>query len=155
MARWAEVEAAVPELAAAARGFFDAGLHKTIATLRRDGGPRISGTEINFGDEDAWFGSMWRATKALDLQRDPRFALHSASFADPWKGDAKIAGAAREVTDRKRKVAIMGGKGAGDPFHLFVADIAELVVVRVADPPDHLIIESWHEGRGYHRVERR
>ncbi len=39
-----------------------------------------------------WFGGMWQSKKALDLLRDPRFALHSASLdAAEWKGDAKIA----------------------------------------------------------------
>jgi len=68
-------------------------VHKTIATLRRDGSPRISGTEYRFTEGELWFGSMHGAMKALDLRRDPRFALQSAP-ADPpgWDGDAKLAG---------------------------------------------------------------
>jgi hypothetical protein len=66
MATWSEVEAEIPELAAQARTFFDAGMHKTIATLRRDGSPRLSGTECLFTDGDLWFGSMWQARKAQD-----------------------------------------------------------------------------------------
>jgi hypothetical protein len=27
-------------------------------------------------------------------------------------------------------------------------------VVRLGDPPDHLVIESWREGRGVRRIER-
>ncbi len=42
MASWSEVEAQVPELATLARGLLDAFTHKTLATLRRDGAPRIS-----------------------------------------------------------------------------------------------------------------
>jgi hypothetical protein len=38
--------------------------------------------------------------------------------------------------------------------HLFRADIAE-IVVHVGDPPDHIIIESWHGGCGLERGERR
>ena len=71
MASWHEVEAEAPELAARARERFDANKHKTLATLRRDGSPRISGTEIQFADGEVWFGSMWEAVKALDLRRDP------------------------------------------------------------------------------------
>src|SRR5919198_6363126 len=99
MASWSEVEAQAPELAARARRFFDAFKHKTMATLRRDGSPRISGTEVEFEDGEMWIGSMSRAVKARDLQRDPRFALHSGS-ADPphWPGDAKVAGRAQEMT---------------------------------------------------------
>jgi hypothetical protein len=78
MARWSEVEAEASELAALARGFFDAHKHKTLATLRRDGSPRISGTELEFVRGELWFGSMWRAVKALDLRRDPRLPFTAA-----------------------------------------------------------------------------
>jgi hypothetical protein len=150
MASWSEVEAEAPELAARARRLFDAYKHKTLATLRRDGSPRISGTEIAFSDGELWFGSMPRAVKALDLRRDPRFALHSPLGDD---GDAKLAGRAEEVTDKERFTALSGSEAGS--FHLFVADITELVTVAVGDPPDHLVIESWHEGRGLTRLERR
>ena len=146
MASWSEVETQAPDLAALARGFFDALRHKTLATLRRDGSPRISGTELEIADGEMWLGSMWHGVKALDLLRDPRFALHSGS-PDPdagWKGDAKLAGRAVDAT------------AAGASSHRFRLDIAELVVVRHGgDPPDHLVIESWHEGRGLSRLERR
>jgi hypothetical protein len=144
MPSWSELEAQAPELAAEARAFFDAFTHKTLATLRRDGSPRISGTEVEFRDGEAWLGSMWRSMKALDLQRDPRFALHSGS-ADPsaWTGDAKLAGRAEDVTEPEAT------------SHLFRLDISELVVVRMGEPADHIVVESWHEGRGVERAERR
>ncbi len=156
MASWSEVEAHAPELVALARGFFDANAHKTLATLRRDGSPRISGTEVIFAEGELWLGSMWRSLKALDLQRDPRFALHSAP-ADPssWTGDAKLAGRVEEELDEERRTRIFGGKGGPGPAHLFRCDIAELVVVSLPDPPEFLVIESWHAGRGVTRVERR
>jgi hypothetical protein len=43
MAAWRDVEQAEPEFAARVRRLFDAGRHKTVATLRADGSPRISG----------------------------------------------------------------------------------------------------------------
>jgi hypothetical protein len=144
MASWGQIEREAPELVALARPFFDAFTHKTLATVRRDGSPRISGIELDFADGEAWVGSMGQAVKALDLRRDPRFALHSGS-ADPpdWHGDAKIAGRAIEVTE------------PGAESHRFRLDIAELVVVRHGgDPPDHLVIEAWHEGRGVSRRQR-
>ncbi|MBD0281964.1 MAG: pyridoxamine 5'-phosphate oxidase family protein [Thermoleophilaceae bacterium] len=156
MPSWSDVEAEAPELAARAREIFDAGKHKTLATLRRDGSPRISGTEVEFADGEMWLGSMWKSVKALDLQRDPRFGLHSGS-ADPpdWTADAKVAGRVEEITDPERKAAIIGDEAPPGPAHLFRADITELVVTRLGDPPDHLVIESWHEGRGVSRRERR
>ena len=156
MPSWNVVEDEAPELAAQARRFLDAHAHKILATLRRDGSPRISGTEVTFADGELWLGSMWRSLKALDLLRDPRFALHSGS-ADPpdWTGDAKLAGNAEEVTDPERKVAIIGADASPDSSHLFRAEITELVVVRLGEPADHLVIETWHVGRGVTRSERR
>ena len=154
MPSWSEFEAAAPELAASVRARLEAHTHKTLATLRRDGSPRISGTETEFIDGELWIGSMWQARKAHDLQRDPRFALHSGS-ADPpeWEGDAKLAGLAEEVTDPDRRAAVLSEQFRES--HLFRADVREVSVVRVGDPADHLVIESWHEGRGTERVERR
>ena len=155
MASWSEVESETPELVALARGFLDAYVHKTLATLRREGSPRISGTEVVFADGEMWLGSMWHSSKALDLQRDPRFALHSGS-ADPpnWTGDAKLAGRVEEITDPERKAAIFGDDVPVGPSHLFRCDITELVVVRLGEPADHLVIESWHAGGGVTRRER-
>jgi hypothetical protein len=156
MASWSEVEAQAPALVAMARVHLDAFTHKTLATLRRDGSPRISGTEIEFAEGELWLGSMWHSLKALDLRRDPRFGLHSGS-ADPpgWAGDAKLAGRVEEITDPERIAAINGPKAPPGPSHLFRADIDELSVVHLGEPPDHLVIEAWHAGRGVSRSERR
>ena len=155
VARWSEVEQEAPELAAAAREFLDAGKHKTLATLRRDGSPRISGSEAEIRDGDLWLGSMWQAVKARDLQRDPRFALHSASVDPPaWRGDAKLAGRVEEVTDPDVVARMTEGAPPG-PSHLFRADVTELSVVRLAASGDSLVVESWHQGRGLSRAERR
>jgi hypothetical protein len=156
VASWSEIEVEAPKLSARAREFLDAFVHKTLATLRRDGSPRISGSEIIFAEGEIWLGSMWHSLKALDLQRDPRFALHSGS-PDPdagWRGDTKLAGRVEEIDDEERKDRIFEGKGGPGPSHLFRCDVAELVTVTLADPPTHLVIESWHEGRGVTRRER-
>jgi hypothetical protein len=145
MPSWREIETEAPELAALARSLFDAHKHKTLATLRRDGSPRISGIEVELSDDgELLFGGMWRSVKALDLQRDARFALHSGS-ADPpgWDGDAKLAGRAVEITEPDKR------------SHLFRADITELTVVHLNEGRDALVIESWHAGRGVTRRERR
>ncbi len=155
MARWSDVEAEAPELAAWARACFEAATHHTLATLRRDGSPRISGTEIRFAEDDIWFGSMLRSMKALDLLRDPRFALHSASKDPPdWTGDAKVSGTVEELTDPDRVHAIYGEEVKPGEAHVFRLDITELVTVRLGDPPDHIVVDSWHQGRGVQRVER-
>jgi Pyridoxamine 5'-phosphate oxidase len=46
MASWNDVVAAKPEFADHVRRTFAVRKHATLATLRRDGSPRISGTEV-------------------------------------------------------------------------------------------------------------
>jgi hypothetical protein len=141
VARWEEIEASAPEFAARVRAAFDARVHKTIATLRADGSPRISGIEASFRHGDLWFGSMPKARKALDLRRDPRFALHSGT-ADPpgWDPDAKISGVAEEVP--------------GTESHRFRADIGEAVLISLDEDRTRLVIELWRPGRALERIAR-
>ena len=96
------MKTAAPELAVAVQRSFDAHIHKTLATLRADGSPRISGQEASFREGELWLGMMPDSRKATDLLRDPRLALHSATV-DPEMagGDAKLAGRAEEVTDEE------------------------------------------------------
>lgn len=158
MVSWRAFEAEAPAFAAAVRARFRAHTHHTLATLRQNGAPRISGTEIMLRDGELYIGSMWDARKARDLQRDPRFALHSGSDDPPaWTGDAKIAGRFEEITDPDVVRAISHAREPSPPWpsHLFRADIAEAVVTRLGEPGDHLVIESWHAGQGLRRIERR
>ena len=155
MATWADFEAAEPELAAHARRLFDGGRHKTIATLRADGSPRISGIECEFTDGDLRFGSMTGARKGADLKRDPRFALHGPTFHPEegherdWPGEAKIAGRAIPA----------GGANTDEPGEppdgeMFVADITEVVVTGLNAEANRLVVESWTPEQGLRRVER-
>jgi hypothetical protein len=151
VASWRQVQEEAPELTERAWALFGLDKHKTLATLRKDGSPRISGTELELVDGDLWLGSMKNAVKALDLRRDPRFALHSLSPEAGWAGDAKIAGRAEETSDPKAKAKIVG---EGSQAHAFRLDVQELVVVGLSESRDHLVIESWHEGRGLSSLRR-
>jgi Pyridoxamine 5'-phosphate oxidase len=82
---WRDVERAEPEFAQRVQALSGAHRHKTIATLRAGGSPRISGIEAAFEDGALVFGSMPDARKGAGLRRDPRFALHSATV-DPVEG---------------------------------------------------------------------
>jgi hypothetical protein len=150
MTAWNDVERAEPEFAQRVRGLFDAHRHKTIATLRADGSPRISGIEVTFDDGELVFGSMPNARKGADLARDPRFALHSATI-DPvegahaqWPGEAKIAGRAIKSAP--------GTEGSdGDRFY---ADISEVVHTHLNEQATLLVIEWWTPAHGLRRIER-
>ena len=147
MATWAEFEAAEPEFASRIRALLASRKHLTMATLRRDGSPRISGTEVELAGGQLQIGSMPNAVKALDLRRDPRVAIHGPTDDPPagepagWKGEAKVAGMAIEVE-------------SGSAAHRFLIDIQEAVITRLNEGGNRLVIESWKPGRGYRRVER-
>jgi hypothetical protein len=153
MTAWREVEKAEPEFAGRVRGLFDAHRHKTIATVRADGSPRISGIEAVFSDGELGFGSMPNARKGADLRREPRFALHSATV-DPvegseaqWPGEAKISG-------RAVPAGPVGEGSADSEGDLFRADIAEVVHTHLNEKATALVIEWWTPERGLRSIER-
>ncbi len=155
MASWDDFERAAPEMAARVRERLDAHAHKTIATLRRNGAPRISGVETKLVDGELWTGSMWQARKALDLQRDPRFALHSGSEDPPgWTGDAKVAGVAEEILDPERIKALNGESGVSGPTHLFRLDVREASTVELNAAKDGIVITVWTPDGGIRTIPR-
>ena len=155
MPSWSDFETAAPELAKRVRERLDAHTHKTLATVRRDGSPRVSGTETAFADGELWIGSMWQARKARDLQRDPRFALHGGSDDPPgWSGDAKLAGVAEEITDPERVREINGENAPPGPSHLFRLDLREVSTVQLDDERKALVIEVWTPERGVRTIKR-
>jgi hypothetical protein len=152
---WKAIEQAEPEFAGRARRLFDAGRHKTIATLRVDGSPRISGIECEFTGGDLRFGSMIGARKGADLKRDPRFALHGPTFHPEqgkerdWPGEAKVAGRAIPVGSMTSDEP-----GAQPHGEAFVADITEVVITRLNADATKLVVESWTPERGLRTIER-
>lgn len=152
MTTWREFAEAAPDLAAAVRARFDAGRHKTLATVRADGSPRISGIECEITDDDLVFGSMGGARKAADLARDPRFAIHSPTSHPgegrerEWEGEAKIAG--RAVPDAADPTE--GPAGAT----VYRADISEVVFTHLDPEATVLVVEWWTPAGELRRVER-
>lgn len=154
MARWSDVEREEPGFAARVRAAFDVRKHKTIATLRADGSPRISGIEAEFQDGELTFGSMSGSRKGADLLRDPRFALHSPTVDPPeddpsrWPGEAKIAGRAVPTGEVEGEES---GAAAGQAFR---AELDEVVFTGLNDAGDRLVVEWWRPGQPLRRVER-
>lgn len=147
MASWQQIERDAPEFASRVQDRFQAGTNKTLATLRRDGSPRISATELEFAaDGEITLGMMSGSMKLADVRRDPRVALHSPTLEPPkddpasGPGDAKFAGSLVEIPPP----ADTPYAGAG----FFKLDITEVVLTYVGTPTDHLVIESWHPTAG-------
>jgi hypothetical protein len=159
MATWEKVTIESGELAERVRARFDRYGLGVLATLRRDGSPRLSGIEPFFGEGELWLGMMPDSRKGRDLQRDPRLELHAASTdKQVAEGDAKVSGRAVEVRDDGVKSHFLAafaehtGVTPPTPFTLFRVDVSGLSFLRPES--DHLLIEWWDEGSGLHRVER-
>jgi hypothetical protein len=160
MPSWIDVTRAAPDLAPAVQQRFDAHGVALLATIRRDGSPRIAGLEPFFADGQLWFGMMPGSRKSVDLRHDARFALHS-TIADKnvVDGDARISGRAVMVHDDETKAAFAASfeaangysPGAG-PFDLFRADVGEIMFLK--PDGDHLAITWWTEEHGVRTVER-
>jgi hypothetical protein len=150
MATWQEIEKDAPEFAARVRNRFAAGTNKTIATLRADGAPRISASELEITDGEVTLGMMGGSRKLHDVRRDPRIAVHSPTIEPPkegeWLGDAKLSGRVVETPPPAENAE----PGAG----YFRIDVTEVALTYLGTPADHLVIESWHEGTGHRRRTR-
>jgi hypothetical protein len=150
MATWHDLEQQEPAFAASVAALLDARKHKTIATLRADGSPRISGIEVELKDGELTFGSMPGARKGADLVRDPRFALHGPTVDPPednpsgWPGEAKVAG----------RAVLVGDLEGETPGQLFRADLDEVVLTKLTDAGDRLLIQVWRPGSPLRRIER-
>jgi predicted pyridoxine 5'-phosphate oxidase superfamily flavin-nucleotide-binding protein len=159
MSSWTDVTTAAPELADHARARVESTGLALLATLRRDGSPRLSGIEPLFAMGELWLGMMDASLKARDLQRDPRMTLHNATVdKNVTEGDVKVSGRAVEAHDVDTKqrfadaVSAQHGEMPPGPFHLFRVDVTEVSSIRPAG--DHLVTESWREGRPVRQVKR-
>jgi len=149
MTSWGDVERADVAFARRVRALFDAHRHKTLATLRADGSPRICGIEADFAGGELVFGSMRDSRKGADLRRDPRCALHSATI-DPvegaeaaWPGEAKVAGR-----------ALLVGPAGDDEGDRFRVDITEVVHTHLDEAATVLLIEVWTPAGGLRSIPR-
>ena len=143
MATWEQFALEAPDLAAAVRARFEASKHHVLATLRRDGSPRVSGTEVHWDGPDLVIGSMWHAVQAKYLLRDSRFALH----ANP--GDGSMEGGDAKVSGRAVETPAPPGDGDGEPgvpSHRFCLQLDEVVLTRIHPAGDRLVVESWKPG---------
>lgn len=130
---WAAFSADAPELAERIRARFAANLHHVIGTIRRNGAPRLSGTEVNIGPAAVTIGMMGGSRKLVDVRTDPRVEIHSAPLEDDLEnGDAKLVGRLIETPHSEPEHADAGS------FELLL----ELVsLVQVAS--DELVFTTW------------
>jgi Pyridoxamine 5'-phosphate oxidase len=95
---WRDLEPAAPEIARLGMARLNSARMALLGTLRRDGSPRISPIEPYLADGQLLIGAMSWSAKASDLQRDPRYVLHSVvTGPDSGEGELKLYGSAVEA----------------------------------------------------------
>ncbi len=138
---WQSFQQYAPDFAALGEEIYERTGMVMLGTLRKDGSPRISPVEVIFTEGQLYLGMMWRSKKALDLLRDPRCTIHSAtSDRDGSQGDFKLFGRAVEVNDlevRRRYCDAVYEKIEWKPeepeFHLFSIDIESAALIEFKD----------------------
>ncbi|WP_072689735.1 pyridoxamine 5'-phosphate oxidase family protein [Rhodococcus marinonascens] len=146
MTNWTTFATEAPDLARAVAARFGAHKHHVLATLRKDGSPRVSGTEVEFYEDSLLLGSMVGARKVKDLRRDPRFSLHSNPGHHSMDGgDAKITGLAREILGDRKKEIVNHYPGETHEADVFELDVAEVVLTTVDG--DHMYVDFWQPGK--------
>lgn len=154
MASWKEFTTAAPRIAAIfARRHQATGNLCMLATLRSDGFPRISPMEPRVFEDQLWLVGMPDTMKFRDLDRDPRFCLHTATVDTEVKdGDAKVWGLVDDVPDKalhqRFATELYDETGLdlrGQEFgHFYAADLTGASAVEVGD--GHLDITVWRPG---------
>ncbi|MGW3622360.1 pyridoxamine 5'-phosphate oxidase family protein [Streptomyces sp. NPDC000880] len=152
---WADFQAAEPAFAESVQKRFQQYKHHVLATLRKDGSPRVTGLEVDFRFGELWLGMMPYSRKAQDLQRDPRFAIHTNPGSDDSMdgGDVRIGGRAVEVTDPEVIGRFTVEVKPPEPFHLFRVELGEVVQTYVDG--EELVVRAWRPGAAVRTQRRR
>lgn len=145
-ATWADVVAQAPDLARRAEQRLSAGKHHVLGTLRKDGSPRLSGTEVDIADGELTLGMMPDCRKLDDVRRDPRIEIHSApTDIDLRLPDIKIHG----------RLVELGPLDSGDGPEGFGFAIRPFSLALISVDGDELVVDLWREGRGVTSTRRR
>jgi hypothetical protein len=103
--RWEALQRQRPDLAERGRAiFFNFGVGLGfLATVRRDGGPRVHPISPVL-TSGGIYGLILPGPKLNDLRRDGRYALHTETIPPPHQDDGfYVAGNAAEVTDQAER----------------------------------------------------
>ena len=145
MVAWGEFEKAAPDLAAYGAVRFGSGV-AYLATVRRDGGPRVYPITPIIGSGRLFVAMEPTSPKGYDLRRDGRFALHSSVGGSSGQGgEFSVRGYGAPVDDPTvKKIAVASSSYAiADRYVLF-----ELFVQSALSPlydNDELIRQVWRE----------
>jgi Pyridoxamine 5'-phosphate oxidase len=153
---WGELEAAAPEIAKVGRRRLEEARVALLATLRKDGSPRISPVEPYIAEGHLLFGAMSWSSKTRDLQRDARCVLHTAvTGPDTGAPELKLHGRALETGDELRDAT--DGWWRDHPRStatVFALDIGEAVLISWDLEGGEMTVRRWSPGQGLRETTR-
>jgi hypothetical protein len=146
---WAAFEDAAPEPARAGRRLFAATGIVFLATIRRDGGPRLHPVVPVFAGSGLYVAISRASPKRRDLLRDGCYALHAS--LGPDDEELALDGTAILVTDNDRRAAVVSAAGHtihpdDAVFELRVGRCLWTVWENVGQPNTRPIRERWEAG---------
>ncbi len=155
--RWEDLSENAPRLAEVAHDRLIKPGVLLVATIRRDGTPRLSPVEPLVFEGDLWLSMMWQSHKAIDLLRDDRILVHSINTTrDGSEGEVKLRGRAVAVDDRDVRagycdaVSALGWRPEEPWFHLFRIRVEDLTLIRYAQSGDQQVLR-WPSRTEYVR----
>jgi hypothetical protein len=152
--RWDDLQAQQPRLGAVAHDRLLGPGVLLVATIRRDGTPRLSPVEPLVLDGDLWLSMLLGSRKAADLHRDPRVLVHSVVTGPNGEdGEIKLRGTAVAADDHDAQQRYADAVSAVLPwspevgrFHLFRVDIDDVTVLRYDNATGDQFLTRWPAG---------
>jgi hypothetical protein len=157
--RWSDLVERQPRLAEIADSrLIEPGV-VLVATIRRDGTPRLSPVEPLVLDGDLWLAMLWGSRKAADLNRDPRVLVHNiVTSRDGQLGEVKLRGRAEPVDDvevqrryAETAAAQLGWRAEVGRFHLFRVELDDVTYLRYDDATGDQYVVQWPQPREFVR----
>ena len=157
--RWTEFVERQPRLAEIAHArLIEPGV-VLVATIRRDGTPRLSPVEPYVLDGDLWLAMLWGSLKAADLARDPRILVHGiVTDRNGRDGELKLRGLVEAVDDaetQRRYADAVGADLGWHPevgrFHLFRVAIDDITYLRYDESSGDQYLVTWPHAREFVR----
>jgi Pyridoxamine 5'-phosphate oxidase len=154
---WRDLEETAPEIAQLGRERLDQARVALLATLRKDGSPRISPIEPHLSQGHLIFGAMSWSLKTRDLLRDPRCVLHSAiTGPDNGEGELKLYGRATAVDDQIRDGCQEGWwlERPADAATVFALNIEQATLISWDTGHGQMTVRQWSPRRGLTETRR-
>ena len=158
--RWADFEAAVPELAARGRALIERFGFILAGTIRADGTPRISPVAAHLVGGDLMLVMIPGTQKARDVLRDSRIVLQSpvTEAAEPG-AEFKLRGHAAEVTGDTLRTAtadtIETVSGWRPPRTWLYLAVTVQAAAHLAWTGEDMTLTRWDSAHGLRGPERR